>query len=218
MNWDQDLVAVTVNSHRVVVILVFVDSRRELDVNLFGDARRDHPLLLVSDLEVARLRGQDVEALRSRRIINESQLHSVRFICLEACELDYAGRSLEDAVRAYSVVSVLLGNADSFVRLGFSYDTTLNLDLVLTVGRGLVPEALFKLLTCGILEPKSAVVAADGGPASRMLGLCLNTRLHTTVSDGASPSKALKGSVFVGRTLGATVGNHFSGRHFSFFS
>ena len=98
MNWDQDLVAITVNSHRVVVILVFVDSRRELDVNLFGDARRDHPLLLVSDLEVARLRGQDVEALRRRRIINESQLHSVRFICLEACKFDHAGRGLEDAV------------------------------------------------------------------------------------------------------------------------
>ena len=98
MNWDQDLVAVTVNSHRVVVILVFVDGRRELDVNLFGDACRDHPLLLVSDLEVARLRGQDVEALRRGRVINESQLHSVRFICLEACKFDHAGRGLEDAV------------------------------------------------------------------------------------------------------------------------
>ena len=91
MNWDQDLIAITVNSHRVVVILVFVDSGRELDVNLFCHASRNHPLLLVSDLEVARLRGQYVEALRSRRIINESQLHSVRFICLEACEFDHAG-------------------------------------------------------------------------------------------------------------------------------
>ena len=170
MNGDQDLVAITVDSHGVVVILVFVDSGRELDVNLFGDARRDHPLLLVSDLEVARLRGQDVEALRSRRIINESQLHSVRFICLEACELDHAGRSLEHAVRAHSVVSVLFGNADSFVCLGLGYDTTLNLNLVLTVGRWLVPEALFKLLTCGIIEPKPAHVAADGGPPSCVLG------------------------------------------------
>ena len=66
MNWDQDLVAITVDSHGVVVIFVFINSRSELDVNLFGDARRDHTLLLVPDLEVARLRGQDVEALRSR--------------------------------------------------------------------------------------------------------------------------------------------------------
>ena len=164
MNWDQDLVAITVNSHRVVVILVFVDSRRELDVNLFCHACRDHPLLLVSDLEVARLRGQDVEALRSRRIINESQLHSVRFICLEACELDHAGRSLEDSVRAHSVISVLLGNADSFVGLCLSDNTTLNLNLVLTVGRGLVPEALFKLLTSGIIESKSAIVSVHVRP------------------------------------------------------
>ena len=147
MDWDQDLVAITVDSHGVVVIFVFIDSRRELDVNLFGDARRDHPLLLVPDLEVARLRGQDVEALRRRRIINEPQLHSVRFICLEACEFDHILRGLEDAVRAHSVVSVLLGNADSLVCLGLSYNTALNLDLVLTVGRGLVSEALFKLLT-----------------------------------------------------------------------
>ena len=164
MNWDQDLIAITVNSHRVVVILVFVDSGRELDVNLFCHASRNHPLLLVPDLEVARLRGQYVEALRSRRIINESQLHSVRFICLEACELDYAGRSLEHAVRAHRVVSVLLGNADSFVRLCLSNNTTLNLNLVLTVGRGLVPEALFKLLTSGIIDSQSAIVAVAGGP------------------------------------------------------
>lgn len=98
MNWDQDLVAITVDSHGVVVILVFIDSGRELDVNLLGDARRNHALLLIPDLEVARLRGQDVEALRSRRIINESQLHSVRFICLEACKFDHARRGLEDAV------------------------------------------------------------------------------------------------------------------------
>ena len=98
VDWDQDLVTITVDSHGVVVIFVFIDSRRELDVNLFGDARRDHALLLVPDLEVARLRGQDVEALRSRRVVNESQLHSVRFICLEACKLDHAGRGLEDAV------------------------------------------------------------------------------------------------------------------------
>ena len=66
MNWDQDLVAITVDSHGVVVIFVFINSGSELDVNLFGDARRDHTLLLVPDLEVARLRGQDVKALRSR--------------------------------------------------------------------------------------------------------------------------------------------------------
>ena len=98
MNRDQDLVAITVDPHGVVVIFVFIDGRRELDVDLFGDARGDHTLLLVPDLEVARLWGQDVEALRSGRVIDESQLHSVRFICLEACKFDHAGRGLEDAV------------------------------------------------------------------------------------------------------------------------
>ena len=88
----------------------------------------------------------------------------MRFICLEACELDHARRSLEHAVRAHRVVSVLLGNADSFVRLCLSDNTTLNLNLVLTVGRGLVPEALFKLLTSGIIDSQSAIVAIDGGP------------------------------------------------------
>ena len=152
-----------------------------------------------------------MKALRSRRVINESQLHSVRFICLEACKFDHTGRGLEDAVRAHSVVSVLLGNADSFVRLGLGNDATLDLNLVLTVGRGLVPEALFKMLTCGVFE--SPLVAADGGPASRMLGLRLNTRLHRAVSNGTASSEALHLSLLEGCGFGASV-NHFSGRHF----
>ena len=60
MNGDQDLVAITVDSHGVVVILVFVDSGRELDVDVFRHASWDHSLLLVSDLEVVGLRWQNV--------------------------------------------------------------------------------------------------------------------------------------------------------------
>ena len=47
-----------------------------------------------------------------------------------------------------------------------------------------------------------------------MLGLCLNTRVHTAVFNRTSPSKALMVGVFAWRTLGATGVNHLSGRHF----
>ena len=72
MNWDQDFVTVAVDPHRVIVILVFVGSWSELDVDVLGDTSWDHSLLLIANLEVARLRWQYVKSLWRRRIINQS--------------------------------------------------------------------------------------------------------------------------------------------------
>lgn len=88
---DQDLVSVTVNPHRVVIVLVFVGGRRELNVDVFGYTGRDHAFLLVPYFEVARLRGQNVQPLWRRRVVNESEFHCVRFICLEARKFDNTG-------------------------------------------------------------------------------------------------------------------------------
>ena len=91
MDWNQDLVSIAVDSHRVIVVLVFVHGWSELNVDVLSDSRWDHALLLVPDFEVAGLGRQDVKSLRGRRVVNQAQLHRVRFICLEASELDHAG-------------------------------------------------------------------------------------------------------------------------------
>ena len=91
MNWNQNLVTVAVDSHRVVVVFVLVDSGSELNVDVLGHSRRNHALLLVPDFEVARLRRQDVKPLGCWRVVYQPQFHCVRFICLEASELDDAG-------------------------------------------------------------------------------------------------------------------------------
>ena len=60
MDRNQDFVTVTVDPHRVIVVLVLIDSGRELDVDVFRYTSWDHSLLLVSDLEVVGLRWQNV--------------------------------------------------------------------------------------------------------------------------------------------------------------
>ena len=72
MDRNQDFVTVTVDPHRVIVILVFIGRWRELDVDVLGNASWDHSLLLVTNLEVACLGRQDVKSLWRRRIINQS--------------------------------------------------------------------------------------------------------------------------------------------------
>ena len=95
---DQDLVAVTVDSHRVIVVLVFIHGWSELNVDVLCDACRNHALLLVTNFEVLGLRWQNVEALWGGRIVNQSQFHRVRFICLEAGKLNDAWRGTEDSI------------------------------------------------------------------------------------------------------------------------
>ena len=86
MDGDQDLVTITMDPHRVIVVLVFIDSGCELNIDVLGDTRRNHSLLLVANLEVVGLRGQNVQSLRRRRIINQSKFHRVSLVRLEASE------------------------------------------------------------------------------------------------------------------------------------
>ena len=86
MDGDQDFVTITMDPHRVIVVLVFIDSRCELNIDVLGDTRRNHSLLLVANLKVVGLRGQNVQSLRRRRIINQSKFHRVSLVRLEASE------------------------------------------------------------------------------------------------------------------------------------
>lgn len=151
MDWNQDLVTVAVDSHRVIVVFVLVDSGGELNVDVFGHARRNHALLLVPNFEVARLRRQDVKPLRRWRVVYQAQFHGVRFICLETSELDDAGGGTENAIGAHSVVDVLLGNGDALVGFGLCDEAPLQLNLVLTVRRRLAAQALFKLVAVRVV-------------------------------------------------------------------
>ena len=103
------------DSHRVIVVLVLIDSWRELNVNVLCNACRNHSLLLVTNLEVLGLRREDVKALWGGRVVDQSQFHGVRFICLKAGKLDHAGRGTEYPVGAHSVIHVLLGDAQALV-------------------------------------------------------------------------------------------------------
>ncbi len=147
MDRDQDFVTVAVNSHRVVIVFVFIDSWGELDVNVLRDSCRNHALLLVPDLEVAGLWGHDVESLRCGGVIDETKFHCVRFICLEACKFDYAGRRTKNAIRPDCVIHVLLGNTNALVSFSLGNEAPLNLNLVLTVWRRLASQTLFKMVT-----------------------------------------------------------------------
>lgn len=51
MDRYQDLVTLTMNSNRIIEVLVFI-VRSELNIDVLGDPRRHHPLLIVLDLEV----------------------------------------------------------------------------------------------------------------------------------------------------------------------
>ena len=86
MDGDQDFVTITMDPHRVIVVLVFIDSGSELNIDVLGDTRRNHSLLLVANLEVVGLRGQNVQSLRRRRIINQANFHRVSLVRLEAGE------------------------------------------------------------------------------------------------------------------------------------
>ena len=104
-----------------------------MNVNLFGDSSGHHAFLIVPDFEVVGLRWQNVEPLRLRRVVYQAQLHSVRFVCFEPCEFDHAWRSAEDAVGAYRIVDMFVGDGVALVGFSFSEQPSLQFNLVLTV-------------------------------------------------------------------------------------
>lgn len=89
MDWNQYLIPIAVNPHRVIVVLVLIHSWSELNVNVLRDSCGDHSLLLIANLEVICLRRQNMQSLWRWRIINQSKFHRVCLICLKAGEFDH---------------------------------------------------------------------------------------------------------------------------------
>lgn len=73
---DQDLISLTVNPYGVVEVLELVVGS-ELNIDVLGYAARDHALLVVLYFEKWSLRGQDVETLRGRRVVDQPHLEGV---------------------------------------------------------------------------------------------------------------------------------------------
>jgi len=92
-----------------------------------------------------------VQSLRRWGVVDQAQLHCVRFIRLEASEFDHAGRGTEHAVGAHCIVSKLLCDAQSLVRLGLGNDAALDLNLIRTVRRRLISETLFKMVSASLV-------------------------------------------------------------------
>lgn len=98
VDWNQKLVALAVDADRVVVVTVGGERvsfrtawarRGELHVDVLAHASGNHALLLVADFEIGRLRGQDVQPLGRRRIVDHSHFESVGFVGLESGKADH---------------------------------------------------------------------------------------------------------------------------------
>ena len=137
MDGDQDLVTLTVDPDCVIVVLVLVQCGSELDVDLLSDSGWDHAFLVVPNFEVVGLWRQNVQSLRRWGVVDQSQFHSVRFICLKTSEFDHGGGSSEDAIGAYGVIFKFACDGNSFVGLGLGHYAPLNFDdVVSAVWRG----------------------------------------------------------------------------------
>jgi hypothetical protein len=117
MNRDQDLVAIAMNSYRIVEVLILI-VRRELDIDVFTDTGGDHPLLIIFNLKIWGRRRQDVKSLRGGRVVNQPHLQSVRLQCLEPCKFHHRWVRTEYAVRADIIIHVLFEQYVGLVSLG----------------------------------------------------------------------------------------------------
>ena len=70
MDWDQNLVSVAMDPHRVIIVLIFIGRGGELDVDVLGDAGRNHAFFLILYFEVASLWWQNMQSLRRWGVVN----------------------------------------------------------------------------------------------------------------------------------------------------
>lgn len=98
VDWNQNFISLAVNSDCIVIVLVrrkhimlvlSCTGWRELNVDVFADSCWHHASLLVANFEVGRLWGQNVQPLRRRRVVDNSDFESVSFICLETCKFHH---------------------------------------------------------------------------------------------------------------------------------
>ena len=124
MNRNEDLVSLAMDADGVIEVLVLIVGS-ELHVNVLADAARDHPFLVVLYLEKRRAGWQDVQTLRSRRVVDQLHLQSVGLAQLKSCKLDDAWTSAKDAVAADCVELVLLAELVDLVSLGLGQQLAL---------------------------------------------------------------------------------------------
>ena len=93
---NEDFVTLAVDPNGVVIVFVALfTSWSELDVDVFGDARWHHAFLVVADFEVGSLGREDMESLRCRGIVDQSDFQRMSFSGLKAGEFDYGWTRLE---------------------------------------------------------------------------------------------------------------------------
>jgi hypothetical protein len=93
---DQDLVSFAVDANAVVEVFVLVG--RKLNENVFSYSRGDHALLMVLYFEVGRGRGEDVETLGCRGVVDQSHFHGVSFTHFETGELHDGGGGTKQTI------------------------------------------------------------------------------------------------------------------------
>ena len=99
MDWNENLVAFTVDPDAVVEIFKFV-ARSELDKDVLTDACRNHAFLIILDFEEGSWWRKDVQSLRHCRIIYQFHFEGVSLAELVPSELDHSWWGTEDAVVA----------------------------------------------------------------------------------------------------------------------
>ena len=116
MDGYQNLVSLAMNPNCVVVILI---SRQnvcwvlrgargcKLNIYVFADSSGDHAFFLVTDFEVRSLWWQNVQPLRSRRIVDYSHFKSMGFISFKTCKFNYRGRCLKNSIGADGIKGIV---------------------------------------------------------------------------------------------------------------
>lgn len=108
MNGDHDFIALAVDADGVIVVLIgLVASGGKLHVDVLGNSSRQHSFFVVPDLEEWRLGRQDVQPLRSRRVVDDFDFQSVGFVGFKAGKFQHCRTCLEDSVASNCVKDVI---------------------------------------------------------------------------------------------------------------
>lgn len=76
MDRYQNLVSLAVDPYRIIEVFVLI-ARSELNIDVLTDARGHHTLFVVLDLEEACLWRQNVQPLRSWRVVDQLDFECV---------------------------------------------------------------------------------------------------------------------------------------------
>ena len=124
VDWNQNLVALAVDSYGIVKVLVLV-VRSELNVDVLADSRRDHPFFVVLYLKIWGLRWQNVQPLWRWRVVDDFNFQNMRFPKFKTGKLNHGGRCAEKSIGANCIKLITHAQVVIFFSFSFSEHASL---------------------------------------------------------------------------------------------